>query len=406
VKHLQLSIIIIFLILLSAPSLSAQAIEDPGPHPVGWQDVTFVDQIYSQGTITGRIFYPALSAGHMTDPDPSSGPYPLIGFQHGWLGQPSDYDKLCTHMAGWGFVVASTGTETGYYLDPIEFAKDTRSFLHWVDNESGDPVSWLYGMAWAGDWAATGHSMGGGTLALLIGYEPRVKTIIGLQPYLVGGASIPNMKAFEGCAFQVAGGVDKIAPPSMAHSLFENAISAERNIYFLVEGMGHMGPTDNPPNNEPLSGPEQARMHRKLVTGLFRAEVKGEEDLYADLLGEGMEVEPVLRESDCEKPPFWSRMSAYQTNGLVTGLGGRDGDAGLLALSLAPASIPTAYGILEINPIGLYIFYADNLPAEGFSETLLQLPQAASGVTIYLQGAVGRDPGIGMLTRSVEVVVP
>jgi hypothetical protein len=405
-KRLQHPVLIISLIFLTAPFLSAQAIEDPGPHPVGWRDVTFVDQIFGQGTIVGRMFYPALSPGQMMDPDPALGPYPLIGFQHGWLGKPSDYDNLCTHMASWGFVVASTGTETGWNLDPEEFAKDTRSFLHWVDSESDDPTSWLYGMAWDGDWAASGHSMGGGTLALLIGYEPRIKTMIGLQPYPVGGASVPNMKAYEGSAFQVAGSVDTIAPPSMAHSFFENAISAWRNIYFLVIGMGHMGPTDYPPNNEPLPGPEQARLHRRLVTGLFRAEVKGEEDLYADLLGEGMEVEPVDREVDCENPPFWSRMSAYLPQNLVTGLGGRDGDYSLLMLSLVPASIPTSYGILGLDPGALFIFYSSYLPLEGWCEEYLKLPNSASGVTLYLQGIVVRGTGIGQLTRTVELVVP
>lgn len=404
-KRFQRHLLFISLFILATPFLFAQDIEDPGPHPVGWQDVGFVDQNYSQGKITGRMYYPALSSGHLADPDPDSGPYPLIAFLHGWTSSPEKYDNLCTHIAGWGFVVASTGTETGY-MNPIEFAKDTRSFLHWVDDESDDPTSWLYNMAWDGDWAASGHSMGGGAMALLIGYEPRVATIIGLQPHPAGGATVPNLNAFEGCAFQVAGELDTIAPPSMAYSFFEDAISAERNIYFLVEGMGHYGPTDNPPNNEPLPGPEQSRLHRKLVTGLLRAEVKGEEDLYADLLGEGMEVEPVLREATCENPSFWSRMSAYQANRLVTGLGGRDGDASILAFSLAPASIPTAYGILEINPSSLYIFYSDILPPQGWCEALLKIPPSASGLTIYLQGVVGRGPGLGQLTRSIIVVLP
>ncbi len=55
-KRLQHPVLIIFLILLTAPFLSAQAIEDPGPHPVGWRDVTFVDQIFNQGTITAETF--------------------------------------------------------------------------------------------------------------------------------------------------------------------------------------------------------------------------------------------------------------------------------------------------------------------------------------------------------------
>ena len=80
-----------------------------GPHAVAFRDVSFVDPV--QGGVQGRVYYPAADG----EPDPSDGPYPLVGMMHGWLGQTFMYDQICTEVASWGFVVASTNTETGLF---------------------------------------------------------------------------------------------------------------------------------------------------------------------------------------------------------------------------------------------------------------------------------------------------
>jgi hypothetical protein len=388
-----------------APALSAQAIEDPGPFIAGWRDVTFDDVIFGQGIITGRMYYPALSAGQGAAADPSGGPYPLTAFQHGWLGRPSNYDLLCEHIASWGFVVASTGTETGLFPNTDQYARDTRSFLHWVEAEAGNPSSWLTGMTGSGDWAAAGHSMGGGTLALLIGIEPRVRTIVGLQSASSGNTGVQNMQVFTGNAFQVAGEVDWIVPPATVYDWFREADSARRNVFFLVEGMGHTGCLDDPSNSEPLPGPEQHRMHRRLVTGLLRAETFADESLFADILGEGIAVEPLRFQSDCRIPPFWSRISTFQTGNLVAGLAGKGGANAFLACSLVPASITTPYGQLGLDPGSATVFHAAPLKLLGWHEEILPIQPAWSGQILYLQGLV-TGGGNGVLTGIVEIDIP
>src|SRR5262245_1565924 len=95
------------LILCTGP-LSAGGFEDPGPHPAGWQSVSFV----SGSTIKGRVYYPALSDGEGAPADPGSG-YPLVGLIHGQSFAPSDYDLLSLHLASYGFVVVSIGPLAG-----------------------------------------------------------------------------------------------------------------------------------------------------------------------------------------------------------------------------------------------------------------------------------------------------
>ena len=381
--------------------------EDPGPHAPGWRDVTFQDDLYGQGTISARIYYPALAPGQNQPPDPVSGPYPLVGFLHGWLLDPDDYDDLCNHMATWGFLVASTGTETGLFPNHAQFARDTRSLLAWIDAESQDPTSWLEAMAAPGEWAAVGHSMGGGTLNLLIGIETRVRLTLGLQPASEGEPAISNLKSFTGRAFQVSGTDDWIVPPAVVRAWFDGAPAAARNFYFECQGIGHSGCTDNPDAlGGSLPGSEQARIHRRLVAGILRAELKDEENLYVDVVGEGMAPEPVHRESNCSSPPYWTRMSAFQPNDLVAGLGGSPSGRALFLLALVPASIPTPYGMLGLDPSSLFLYGDLPLTAEGWTETGLKLPKAASGMVLHLQGGLFFSNGSGVLTRCTEVLVP
>jgi len=385
--------------------LRAQAIEDPGLFPVGWRDVSFDDVIFGQGTIDGRVFYPALVNGQNTQADPQNGPYPLVAFQHGWLMGPGGYDNLCTHIASWGFVIASTGTETGLFPNTNQFVRDTRAFLHWIEAEATDLESWLFAMTDGGAWSAVGHSMGGGTLSLLIGIESRIATIVGLQSVRVGSPGAQNMQAFPGNAFQIAGGSDWIVHSSTVHDWFENAISARRNIFYEIQGMGHTTCTDNPAFWDPLSGVEQARIHQRLVTGLLRAEVGAKENLYVDLLGEGIAMEPVKIECACLEPPFWARISAYQTGSIAAGMGGYPGFEAKMTHSLVPASIPTVFGELAFDPGSLTTFFSGVFPAGGILQELIPIEPAWSGRSLFLQG-IALDVGGGTLTATVEIAVP
>lgn len=399
------SLLLLLLLCTSLPA-AAQAIEDPGPHPVGWRVFTFTDAIFGQGTITGRIYYPAAAAGEGADADPSGGPFPLVAFQHGWLGAPDGYDELCTHIASWGFVVASTGTETGLFPDHAQFARDTRSFLHRVEAESATPASWLYGMAADGDWGAVGHSMGGGTLHLLIGIEPRIRAIAGLQ---AADESDPDARAaiaaYTGDALYIAGSSDLIVPQDVVRRWFDRAVLAARDIFHVVQGMGHTGAMDDPGFLDPMPAPEQQRLHRRLVTGFLRAEIRGEENLYAETLGEGIGTEPVSVEAICEEPALWARESASGPGRIVVGICGAPGDQATLAASDTPASVPTPYGELGIDLARSRRLSRTVLGPSGVVETTPSVPAAYSGDTLYFQGLVS-VPGAGTLSRTADLVAP
>ncbi len=386
---------LLFLLLVFAGPSAAQPIEADGPFLVGRTDVVFDDDVFGQGTIRGRIYYPATAAGVETQPDASGGPFPLVAFQHGYLGRPRNYDDLCEHIASWGFVVASTGTETGLFPNQPQYARDTRSLLYYVEDQSDAPGS-FNGMVDDGPWAASGHSMGGGVLALLIGIEPRVQTIIGLQSAFVNDARIDNLNAFTGRHFQIAGSVDGIVPPSQVVRYFNEADAASRNVYFEVIGMGHSGPTDNVPNNEPLPAADQKRLHKRLVTGILRAEIKGEENLYAELLGEGIADEPVEFDATCTDPPLWVRPSTDPST-VVVGTAGAPGAETVLAWSDRRGMRPTPVGEIGIALSPQRILFRGPAAADGTAEALLPLADIGTADSVFVQGlALGST---GSVTR-------
>ncbi|MFG0329057.1 MAG: alpha/beta hydrolase family protein [Phycisphaerales bacterium] len=393
---------LVAIILGAAPIALAQPVLDaPGEFAAGWRSFRFDDGIFGQGMIDGRIYYPAVAAGRDQAADPSGGPYPVVAFQHGWLGRPSNYDDLCLHLASWGYIVASTGTETGLFPDIEQFARDTRSVLHWVLAESDDPASWLADMADDGDWSAIGHSMGGGTLSALIGVEPRVRTIIGLQAADNAGGRL-NMTNYNGNVFMIAGSADWIVPSEVVYAWTQlAATNARRNVFWEVQGMGHNGCQDNPPNGEPMSGGEQARSHRRLLTGILEAEVRGDENRYLETLGEALDI-PVRSQTWNGEPILWADFSlTAPTTEITCGLAGDPNRAAVLAWSLVPDSIPTRFGELGLSPDDLTIVYQQPLPVFGWTEVALPIEPGWSARTLYLQGFGG-----DRLSRVVALLIP
>lgn len=386
----------LFLALFASPA-TAQAIEDPGPHAVGYQDVAFASP---SGGANGRIFYPAQAAGQGTTPDVAGGPYPLVGFMHGWLGFPEIYSELSTHIASWGFVVASIGTETGFGGTMQPEAQDTADMLNWLDQQSDDPLSFWAGLMSDDDWSATGHSMGGGALFYLIEDEPRVRTVVAMQPWKggsLGGSAqgSANLAAWDGDALILAGSVDTTCPvATMTFPYFELCNQTGRAAHVEVIGMGHQGPLDVPPFGEPMAGDEQQRMHRRFVTGFLRAEVKGEEALYVDLFGEGAAVEPVILDARTPEPVHWSAPSVTTPSTSVVGVAGVPGDLVACAASLVPASIPTSFGLLGLDPTQTAILFQGSIPADGIREEPVPTPVGFVGTTVYTQGiTIGASPG-------------
>ena len=294
-------------LLLVAPLQATLALpETEGPIPPSWRDVEFEDSRFDRGTVTARVYYPAFVEDEAATAEVSNGPYPLIAFMHGWTGRPGNYDTISLHLASWGFVVASIGTETGPNGNMHDEAKDTQALLHWVASQSAQKDSWLAGMITTGEWGASGHSMGGGACLELIRLEPKVQVIVPLQPYFDRRSrGLKTEKDWTGRAWFVAGDLDSTCPPKMVQRGFDALASAPRRFFTQISFMGHLGPLSRAPSHKKLSHEDQLRLHQRILGGFFRAELKNESHLYKILLGSAASAEPVVQQTHCVRPVAW-----------------------------------------------------------------------------------------------------
>ncbi|MDP7062171.1 MAG: dienelactone hydrolase family protein [Planctomycetota bacterium] len=393
------------------PDLSAQAApEDAGIYQVGWYAADFWDNFHGRGHVRGRIYYPAASTGENAWPDVAGGPYPLVALNHGWFGTPDNYHHLSQHLASWGFIVSSIGTETGFFGNMVREAADSRALMAWVVNESNTPSSRFYTMVNSKKLGVIGHSMGGGSLTYMMGLEPRIQTYVPMEGYINGlgfdSQGLDNMRAFTGSILVLAGSLDDDAPPlENAKRMYDQCILAKRRHIVMLEGAGHGGCTDNPPTNEPMSQSEQQRLHRRYVGAFLRAELYGEEELYGEMFGFGADLEPVAHKGEATAPSFWATPEVVSPNTISVGMTGLPGENSLMVWSLTPANLSTSYGTLGLDPRTASVLASSKIATDGTLEILEPIPTQWSLQTVYFQ-AITSQENDARLTRSIKVDMP
>ncbi len=252
----------------------AQAL-DPGPYTVSSRSVTWLDD--SRGLMRVTVHYPALATGPEAPADVSGGPYPLAAFLHGWLGSAWMYSEACDHLASLGLVVVNMDTETHPFLDVERFARDTVVALEWADDRSLEADHWLAGMVSDDDWTAMGHSMGGATLARVIDFDPRVRTLIGFMPYESDReADYAALSAFDGQALYLVGTEDVTSTPPMVQEWFDHMDATERGLYANIVGAGHQAVSNFEWGTESMPDPIQQDVVLTYASQFLEHEVLGE----------------------------------------------------------------------------------------------------------------------------------
>ena len=404
---LWLAAICVSLTCFSPDARAQNELSDPGPFTVGWRDVRFQDQNYGRGTVDGRIYYPATQEGQGTPADASGGPYPLVGMMHGWTEPASDYDRLCTHLASWGFVVMSNDTETAaLFVSMRRQAQDTRALMQWVEDESlGN--DWLAGMTAGLPWSIMGHSMGGASVSYFTRDEPRAETAIMLQPYagpLFGGTSsgYSSFRNYTGRVLVVGADLDLTNNWLLiVWPWYLQADASERRFWALVRGGDHFGSTDFAGTNGTLSGGEQHAVHRSLVLGFLRAEILDEEDQYLPYW------ETLHTDKEVEAPSVALATSTDVSAALEVrvGIASIDGWRLRVAASLGAGSSQSKYGEIGIDLGRSQVVVDQTVGSTGWTESVIAVPPQYAGITLWIQ-ALAESNGAGDLSRVSSVLVP
>ncbi len=195
----------------------------------------------------GRDFNPPyLTDAYRKAPASEAGPFPLVLFSHGSPAFRTQSTFLTTHLASWGFVVASIdhlewglqgffGTPPDPAMDDVELRRMVIALLE-SENERDGAI--LNGVVSTDQIAVTGHSAGG-SASRRFGGEPGVVTYI---PISAGVASEGMTELPDTPSLWLTGTTDGIIDAQRTIDAFEQASAPTRLV--LIDDMGHLGPSE------------------------------------------------------------------------------------------------------------------------------------------------------------------
>lgn len=175
------------------------------------------------------------------------GPFPLIVFAHGAASYRLQSTFLTSHLATWGFVVASVdylerglgvaslGPEPAIAIDDEVL---TGMVVDLVASENGISGGFLEGRVSTDRIGMTGHSAGGGS-TVRFADDPRV---VAYAPLSAGIFDPENTTLPDKPSMWLTGDIDGIVALDRVETAFGEASSPARLV--VLEAMGHLGPSE------------------------------------------------------------------------------------------------------------------------------------------------------------------
>ena len=261
--------------------LPAAAVDEVGTYAASTRYVTLLQDDWY---LWFQVHYPAASEDDDAEPDLSGGPYPVLLFFHGYLGQAWMYETACDSLASMGFVVVNMDNETHPAMDPYLLAEYGVDAMAWVADESATSGAWLHGMADDREWAVMGHSMGGIAMAATVDLEPRVSLVTGFAPYRDADYRWDAYADYDGVALLVGGDRDDTSTAAVIRTWYDDMDAPARAVWATVSGAGHQAITDIEFEEYELSDAEQLASNLDLAEAFVLAERTLDEDRYDALV--------------------------------------------------------------------------------------------------------------------------
>ncbi len=272
---------------LGASVRSALAdLADPGPYPSGWRTVTVTRA--NATTFTARLHYPAVAPGGQDAAfDPSGGPYPAIGFGHGFVQAVTQYQSTCQHLATRGYLVLAPESEGGLSPSHANFALDLRQSLTWLEQQNALPSSPYFNRVNIAAFGLCGHSMGGGASILATAADTRVVCLANMAAAETTPSAIAAMPSIHVPVFLITGSQDGIVAPAGNGLAMYNAGTAPKQ-YPLITGGFHCGFTDASflfCDSGGISRTIQLAITRRMLTAFFDLNLKSDQSVWTTVWG-------------------------------------------------------------------------------------------------------------------------
>ncbi|WP_328908556.1 acetylxylan esterase [Streptomyces sp. NBC_00234] len=186
--------------------------------------------------------------------------HPVIVWGNGTFAFPVVYRDLLLHWASQGFVVAAANTPQS------NLGISMRAGIDLLTHRNADPNSIFHDRVDLEHIGASGHSQGGAA-AIVVGADPRVDTILPIQP-----GPLANINDVHVPALLLAGQQDSIVFPFLVKAFYDAADHIPA-IYGELRGADHFTVVGDP---GPFAAP---------TTAWFRAHLMGDRTAGAEFFG-------------------------------------------------------------------------------------------------------------------------
>ncbi|AWZ10268.1 acetylxylan esterase [Streptomyces sp. ICC1] len=207
--------------------------------------------------------------------------HPVIVWGNGTFAFPVVYRDLLLHWASQGFIVAAANTPQS------NLGVSMRAGIDLLTRRNADPGSAFHDHVDLEHIGASGHSQGGAA-AIVVGADPRIDTILPIQP-----GPLANINDVRVPALLLAGQKDSIVFPFLVQAFYEAADHIPA-VYGELRGADHFTIVGDP---GPFAAP---------TTAWFRAHLMGDQAARAQFFGTGCGI--------CTDSSTWSDV---RRNGLV-----------------------------------------------------------------------------------------
>ncbi|MFD1930018.1 acetylxylan esterase [Nonomuraea mangrovi] len=191
--------------------------------------------------------------------------HPVIVWGNGTFAFPVVYRPLLLHWASHGFIVAAANTPVS------NLGVSMRAGIDLLAHRDADPNSVFHDHVDLDRVGASGHSQGGAA-AIVVGDDPRVDTIVPIQP-----GPLADVDHVHGPMLALAGQNDSIVWPILVKGFYDDADHIPA-IYGEVRNADHFTVVGDP---GPFDGP---------TTAWFRFQLMDDEEARGEFFGSGCRI--------------------------------------------------------------------------------------------------------------------
>ncbi|MGB3966783.1 MAG: hypothetical protein WBO45_08630 [Planctomycetota bacterium] len=303
-------------------------------------------------TLTARVCYPSPTGGVDAPILPASHGWPVIVFLHGYSLVGSDYATLGAAWASQGFAVVLLETAQWDYGT---LAADGAALFAAIT--TGDPDEFFRDAFDCSRIGIAGHSMGAGSMGLLLGGNPGYRCALALAPLSPGAGPAAQVNVPFGL---VAGTGDYITPPFVFSQPYYQAVAPATGMkffYLMNNSCGHMNLAGFAGAANPVF-----RRTNAIAVGFFRHFLDIDPNGLDQCVGPPAYLEPRLVgiSQQVVEPRVWAAgpFEINRTNRIS--VAAEEGLGGVLAALSTGAGTLTSVGILLLDPMTAFSWASGN----------------------------------------------